>query len=116
MSTNDHAARPCVQATVPWRLLLVKRNHPMFPASTADLAALCRSGKAAYVTNVISCFSLWISLLVAIWFARGWIGLFFSGQVLSAGACLFQILAKRTNHAFSASEKPAHELEVEWNQ
>jgi len=88
----------------------------MFPASTADLAALCRSGKAAYVTNVISCFSLWISLLVAIWFARGWIGLFFSGQVLSAGACLFQILAKRTNHAFSASEKPAHELEVEWNQ
>lgn len=116
MSTNHHPARSDAHPSAPWRLLLVEADHPMFRNSATDLAAKCRSGKAAYMTNVISCLTLWISLLAAIWFVRGWIGLFFSGQVLSAGACLLQILAKRTNYAFSASKKPVHELEVEWNQ
>jgi len=74
------------------------------------------TGKVAYMTNVISCLSLWISLLAAIWFVRGWIGLLFSGQLLSAAACLLQILAKRTSYAFSASKKPAHELPMDWNE
>lgn len=116
MSTNDQAARADAQATAPWRLLSAEANHHVFRNSATDLASPYRNRKAAYMTNVISCLGLWVSLLVAIWFVRGWIGLFFSGQVLSAGACLLQILAKRTSYAFSASKKPVHELEVEWNQ
>ena len=57
-----------------------------------------------------------MSLLVAIWLTRGWIGLLFSGQVLSAGAKLFETLSKRTHYAFSAGNVPAHELEVNRNE
>lgn len=81
-----------------------KANHSMVRTSTDDSAAPRRMGNPAYIRNVISCLTLWISLLVAIWFVRGWIGLFFSGQVLSAGACTLQILARRTCHALSASK------------
>ncbi len=110
------AAQPDAQATPPWQIHLVEANQPMFRNSMTDWVAPCRTGTVAYMTNVISCLSLWMSILVAIWFVRGWIGLFFSGQVLSAGICLFQILAKRTHYAFFANKKPAHEFEVEWNQ
>jgi hypothetical protein len=75
-----------------------------------------RATAAVYTTNVVTCLGLWIPLLAAIWFCRGWIGLFFSGQVLSAGACLLQILAKRTCYAFSASSVPAHEFESRRNE
>jgi hypothetical protein len=112
MNTNDHAARPGAQATAPWRLLWAEANHPMIRNSTADPAAPCCTQKTAYMTNVITCLSLWISLLAAIWFVRGWIGLFFSGQVLSAGACLLQVLAKRTHYAFAASGIDSHRAQI----
>jgi hypothetical protein len=96
--------------------ILVEANHSMFRNSTTDVLSSCRTGRTAYMRNVISFLSLWISLLVAIWLVRSWIELFFSGQVLSAGACLLEVLAKRTHYAFSASKKPAHEFEVGRNQ
>ena len=71
MSTNLMQPQPDAHATAPWRIHLVEANHPMFRNSVTDLAAKCRTGKAAYMTNVISCLSLWMSLLVAIWFVRG---------------------------------------------
>lgn len=47
-------------------------------------------------TSCFFCVGVWLSSLVAIWMSRGWVGLFLSGQVLSAGAWLFEGMAKRT--------------------
>lgn len=47
--------------------------------------------------------SLWLSSLLAIWMSRGWIALFLSGQVFSAGNWLLKNLARKTLPAFSPS-------------
>jgi len=103
MSTGARVERSDLSQMAPWRLF-AEAGRSMVHNPAADTAARRRMGKPAYMRNLISWLSLWISLLVAIWFVRGWIGLFFSGQVLSAGACLFQILTRRTCHAFSESK------------
>ena len=51
------------------------------------------------------CVTVWVSSLGAIWMSRGWIGLFVSGQVLSAGTCLFKDLARRTPSSVSSSNR-----------
>jgi hypothetical protein len=88
-------------------------NNQMSPTPFLRLVAQPRTGIAVYVSNLILCLSLWMSLLVAIWLTRGWIGLLFSGQLYSIGAKLFKTLSKRTQYAFSAGNVPAHELEVD---
>jgi len=103
MSANLCAERSHLSETALWRLL-AQENHSMMHDSAAGATAPRAMAKPVYLKNAISCLSLWISLLAAIWFVRGWIGLFLSGQVLSAGACLLQILTRRTCHAFSASK------------
>ncbi len=88
-------------------------KNRMSPTPFFRLAAQRRTGMAVYASNLILCLSLWMSLFVAIWLTRGWIGLLFSGQLFSAGAKLFKTLSKRTQYAFSAGNVPAHELEVD---
>jgi len=94
----------------------IEAKHRMSPTPIFRLAAQRRTGMTAYGSNLILCLSLWMSLLVAIWLTRGWIGLLFSGQLLSAGAKLFETLSKRTHYAFSAGNVPAHELEGDGNE
>ena len=96
-----------------WRSLWAQARSPMLGNSIAQWATLRRTPIAAYLTNSVFCLSLWMSLIAAIWLSKGWIGLFFSGQVLSTGFCLFETLFKRTHYAFSANSVPAHELENE---
>ena len=88
----------------------------MFPTPILRLAVQRRAGMAAYASSLILCFSLWLSLLVAIWLTRGWIGLLFSGQLLSAGVTLLETLSKRTRYAFSEGNRPPHEIKGDWNE
>lgn len=99
-----------------WLLHWVEAKHRMSPTPFFRLAAQRRTGLAACASNLIFCLSLWMSLLIAIWLTRGWIGLLFSGQLLSAGARIFETLSKRTQHAFTAGNVPAHELEGNRNE
>jgi hypothetical protein len=71
-----------------------------------NFAAIRRCGITAATMHCLLCVSLWISLMLAVWMTRGWIGLLFSGQLLSAGACLFQKLARRTQFALAATRRP----------
>jgi hypothetical protein len=59
------------------------------------------SGIAACAMSCFLCASLWISLAAAIWMSRGWIGLLFSGQVLSAATFMFRKLSQRTQCAIA---------------
>ena len=90
-------------------------KNRMSPTPFFRLAAQRRTGMAVYVSNLILCLSLWMSLLVAIWLTRGWIGLLFSGQLFSAGAKLLETLSKRTRYAFSTSNGCPQELEGDQN-
>ena len=47
------------------------------------------------MANWFFCLTVWLSSLAAIWMSRGWIGLFVSGQVLSACTFLFKGLGRR---------------------
>jgi hypothetical protein len=60
------------------------------------------TGVAPCFANCFLCASLWLSLALAIWMSRGWIGLLFSGQILSAVACVIQKLAQRTQCVIAA--------------
>jgi len=111
MNADSIAVRANLPVKTAWWASSVEAKSPMSANSMAELAALQRAGFGACMSNLILCLSLWISLIAAIWLTRGWIGLFFSGQVLSAGACLFQTLLKRTHYAFSPGNVQAHELE-----
>jgi hypothetical protein len=42
------------------------------------------------------CISLWLSSLLALSMSRGWIALFFSGQMVSSAQWLFKSLVRRT--------------------
>ncbi len=76
-------------------------------------AGIARSGMGASLMNGFFCISLWLSLLLALWMCRGWFGLLFSGQVLSAGTCLVKRLALKTQHALSRNGEPDNRLEGE---
>ena len=108
------ATSPPVETT---RLLhWVEAKHRMSPTPIFRLAAQRRTRLTACASSLIFCLSLWMSLLIAVWLTRGWIGLLFSGQLLSAGTKLFESLWKRTRYAFSAGNVPAHELEGDRNE
>ena len=99
-----------------WQVHWVEAKHRMSPTPILHMAVQRRTGLVACASNLIFCLSLWMSLLVAIWLTRGWIGLFFSGQLLSAGAGLFETLSKGTQNAFTAGNVAAHELEGDRNE
>jgi hypothetical protein len=83
----------------------------MFRIPMNRVEALRQSDAVAWLTNGIFCLTLWISLLAAIWVSRGWIGVFFSGQILSTGVYLFQRVFKRTQYAFCTNNGPSPEFE-----
>jgi hypothetical protein len=63
-----------------WRL----RNLQEPPAAAIALLGRLR------MMSWFFCLTVWLSSLAAIWMSRGWIGLFVSGHLLSAGASLFK--------------------------
>ncbi len=65
-----------------------------------------RTGLSPALANCLLCAGLWLSLVLAIWMSRGWIGLLFSGQLLSAGATLMQKLSLKTQYAFAKCSQP----------
>jgi hypothetical protein len=73
------------------------------------------SGIAACAMSCFLCASLWISFVAAIWVSRGWIGLLFSGQVLSAGTFMFRKLSQRTQCAIATCTGTAGNWEGERN-
>ena len=73
------------------------------------------SGIAACAMSCFLCASLWISFAAAIWVSRGWIGLLFSGQVLSAGTFMFRKLSQRTQCAIAACSGTSGNWEGERN-
>lgn len=90
--------------------LIPENSPPSHPLNSQNaMAALCRSPIAASLMNGFLCISLWLSLALALWMARGWLGLLFSGQVLSAGTCLVKGLAKKTRHACSLNNDAANQ-------
>ncbi len=115
MNINVTAAPADLTVKATWQPYLAEAKDPMSRISIIRSSVMRRTGLAACTTNAIFCLSLWTSLFAAIWLTKGWIGLLFSGQVLSAGTCLFEKLAKRTHYAFSTCNGPAHELESERN-
>jgi len=116
MRAIDTATAASLLVKTTWLLHRVEAKHRMSPTPILRLAVQSRTGLAVYASNLILCLGLWISLLVAIWLTRGWIGLLFSGQLLSGGAKLFETLSKRTHYAFSAGNAPAYELEGDRNE
>jgi hypothetical protein len=111
MSVNDICAQPVAQGIAAWKNSFVEANCEMAPNASARLARIRKSNLAAWAANSFFYASLWLSLLAAIWLSRGWIGLFFSGQVLCAGSCLVQRLVKRTQYAFCANTATSPEFE-----
>jgi hypothetical protein len=94
----------------------MKRFAPMSSwllNSQKPIVAMLRSYIATQLMNGFFCISLWLSLALAVWMARGWLGLLFSGQVLSAGTYLIKGLARKTQHAFSPCGEPASQLQGE---
>jgi hypothetical protein len=85
----------------------------MFRIPMTRVASVRNSGTGAWLANGVFCLSVWISLLAAIWLSRGWIGLFFSGQVLSAGGYVVQRLFKRTRYAFCTNNGSSPEFEIQ---
>jgi hypothetical protein len=65
------------------------------------IAVTCGYPLRARLMNGFFCVSVWVSLLLAIWLTRGWLGLIVSGQALSAVAFLLKVLARQTQLAFS---------------
>ena len=111
MSVNDICAELVAQEMAAWRNSFVEAKCEMAQDASARLARMRRSNVAAWAANSFFYASLWLSLLAAIWLSRGWIGLFFSGQVLCAGSCLVQRLVKRTQYAFFANTTTSTEFE-----
>jgi hypothetical protein len=110
------AASSSLRVKTTWRPHWVEAKQRMSPTPILRQHAQRRTGMAVHASNLILCLSLWMSLLVAIWLTRGWIGLLFSGQLFSAGVKLFGALSERTQHAFSAGNVLAHEFEVSRNE
>jgi hypothetical protein len=73
------------------------------------------SGVSACLMSCFFCASLWLSLAFAIWMSRGWIGLLFSGQVLSAATFMVRKLSQRTQCAIAACSATASRWEEKRN-
>jgi hypothetical protein len=109
MNANDSMGRAVMPGWAMGWNYFMKAEHGRLRVPIVNLAVIRRSGVAAATMHCLLCVSLWITLLAAIWMSRGWIGLLFSGQLLSVGACLFQKLARRTQFAFAGNRRPVHE-------
>lgn len=71
----------------------------------AGLVAVIRFGNRSRIMGWLFCASLWVSSLLVVWMTLGWIGLFMSGHVLSAGTYWAKGLAKRTPPATARGGK-----------
>ena len=71
----------------------------------AGISAVMRVGSSSRMMGWLFCASLWVSSLLAVWMTLGWIGLFMSGHVLSAGTYWVRGLAKRTPAALAPGTK-----------
>ena len=71
----------------------------------AGLVAVIRFGNGSRIVGWLFCASLWVSSLLVVWMTLGWIGLFMSGHVLSAGTYWVKGLAKRTPAAMAPGAK-----------
>jgi hypothetical protein len=115
--TSPHRARIRISCPLPEQMELAFRCGLRLRSRTRSgglqnaRSAIGRSGTTALIMNWFFCVSLWLSLLLALWMSRGWIGLFFSGQLLSAGTRLVKSLARKTQCAFSANSDSANRLE-----
>jgi hypothetical protein len=109
MNASDSVGRAAVPGWVIGWSDFMKAEHGRLRVPIVDLAAIRRSSLAAAAMHWFLCASLWITLLAAIWMSRGWIGLLFSGQLLSAGTALVQKLARRTQFAYAGSRRPVRE-------
>jgi hypothetical protein len=63
-------------------------------ASLARLVASRPTGRAASVRLTFKLYCLWFSLPLSVWFASGWIGLFFYWRALSGTARLLDLYAR----------------------
>jgi hypothetical protein len=72
------------------------QNHP---------AAVIPALRRLRTMSRFFCFAVWLSSLAALWMTRGWVGLFVSGQVLSAGTCLLRGLARKTTTFAESSNR-----------
>ena len=101
---NGSLARLLLLPRDEWHLIALHARNGALRQSAARLTAIRNSQAAMWFCNGFFCVSLWVSLLITIYLCRGWVGLFFSGQVLSTAACLFQRLARKTQNAFSLNK------------
>jgi len=111
MNLNDTFARLPLFPRGAWAPAALQVRRDSFRHSTERLCAFRNSRMATWLSNGFFCVSLWISLLIAIWLCRGWVGLFFSGQILSAATYVFQRLARKTQNAFSLSKGARQEFQ-----
>jgi hypothetical protein len=81
--------------------------YPMGWAPILDVGQEVRRLRAGFETVIrlctrsrmmgwVLCASLWISSLLVIWMSVGWMGMFLSGHLLSAGTYWMKGLARRT--------------------
>jgi hypothetical protein len=113
MNATDTFARPAFPDIAERQLKFADFNRDTLRNPAIHPKTMRRSAIAVWLANGIFCLSLWISLLAIIWLSRGWIGLFFGGQILSLGICLFQRLAKRTQYAICAINRSLPQFEGE---
>jgi len=108
MIANQTLERSAMAPLALLRRLRPDRKAGRSETSLIDAAVVERSRLSPSLVSCLFCASLWLSLIVAIWMGRGWIGLLFSGQLLSAGVSLIQKLAHKTQYAFvRCSRSPA---------
>jgi hypothetical protein len=115
MTANRAACRPAITAFALSPRPFASSGRPRPKRRAEHWTGKSRSSIAFYLGNCLLCAGLWISLIAAIWMSRGWIGLLFSGQVLSAGVHLFQRLARRTQYAFAPCGASASRWEGKQN-
>lgn len=81
----------------------------------AGFEAVIRFGSSSRMMSWLLCASLWVSSLVTIWMTLGWIGLFMSGHVLSAGAYWMKGLAKRTHAVAGRGNERLDQQAAHWD-
>jgi hypothetical protein len=96
MNSNNAIARFAAPPFAMLRRVCQTGDRHRSRLSIGGLAATRPSRLSPGLMNCLLCTSLWLSLILAIWMGRGWIALFFSGQLLCAGASVAKKLALRT--------------------
>ena len=104
MNANQYYGRLDITRFPVWWASLVNADFRLRKVQNLP-AAFISSVSRLRMLSWFFCVTVWVSSLAAIWMSRGLIGLFVSGQVLSAGACLFKDLAKRTPSSVSSSNR-----------